>query len=188
MDPGPVLKILRAEIKERPSRVLMAVEDALTMCERAACEIVKEAITATRADANLVGEIVFTALRQAPGMAATIVECAVSCEPAAIAEIRLAMQRALGSQAAAGEISEGSGKAAPEESIAGETTGKGVAGSGKGSVRSEPEPPEIEESFDVSRVGIGGIYLLMPSRAFYFPCEPNDPCCSDDLSNACLRP
>ena len=76
-DIQPVIEGMRSEISARPSRVLIAVEDALTMNEQAACEIVQEAIVSTRADAKLVGEIVYTALKHAPGMAATIVECAL---------------------------------------------------------------------------------------------------------------
>src|SRR6187549_175804 len=80
-DVTPVIKAMREEISARPSRVLIAVEDALTMNEQAACEIVKEAITSTKADPRLVGEIVFTALQHAPAMSAAIVECAIRTSP-----------------------------------------------------------------------------------------------------------
>ena len=182
-DPRPVLEILRAEIRQRPSRVLMAVEDALTMNERAACEIMKVAITSTHADVRLVGEIVFTALKHTPGMAASIVECAMNSAPDAVVEIKAAMHRALGEKAGAGsgELAEGSDKVPADEASGKETTGK---------VSAVPAPlaDEVEEGFDLSRVGVGGIYLLTPSSSTLYPCNPGDPCCSEDLSSACLRP
>src|SRR5262245_24606565 len=94
-----VLAILRADIAEKPSRVLIAVEDALTMNEQAACEIVKSAIEATKADARLVGEIVYTALKNAPGMAASISQCALNVRPEAVDQVKDAMKRAFGEKA-----------------------------------------------------------------------------------------
>ena len=195
VDSGPALKAMRAEISAKPSRVLIAVEDALTMNEQAACEIVKEAIESTRADAKLVGEIVFTALSHSPAMSAVIVECAVASAPQAVEEIKKAMERALGGKAGSSvsNLTEGSGKGPAEE-----TSGKEAAGSGKeaaatgngltgkGAVIQRPAPP-IEEGFDLTSVGVGGIYLIAPSRSYY-RCASNEPCCTDDLTRACLQP
>ena len=181
VDSGPVLKAMRAEISARPSRVLIAVEDALTMNEQAACEIVKEAIESTRADAKLVGEIVFTALSHAPAMSAVIVECAVATSPQSVEEIKKAMERALGDQAPSGgsDQAEGSGKAPQEATSGKEATGKGVS--------VQAASPVIEKDFAPATIGIGGIYLIAPGRT-YVICDPDDPCCTEDLSRACLEP
>jgi hypothetical protein len=178
-----VLAILRADIAEKPSRVLIAVEDALTMNEQAACEIVKAAIEATRADARLVGEIVHTALKNAPGMAAGIMECALNASPGSEEQIKEAMRRALGEKAiaAAGKEGETKADAAPSRTTAKE-------GSGKGAVPEAPDQSGIEDSFDLSRIGVGGIYLVTPARGAIHFCDPRDPCCNSDLSQACLRP
>lgn len=175
-DSGPVLKILRADIAAKPSRVLIAVEDALTMNEQAACEIVKTAIESTGADATLIGEIVFTALKCAPAMAATIVECAVNTAPHAVEQIQTAIKRALGERSG---LTEASKTAAPAEE-AKPVTGKESAPAASG---------EIESSIDLSSwIGVGGIYLQTPSASRPLPCEPGTPCCNGGLTTACLRP
>ena len=165
-----MLTTLKSEIAARPSRVLVAVEDALTMEEQGACEIVKTAITLTKADAKLVGEIVYTALKHSPGMSAVIVECAVDTVPTATGEIKKAMQKALGESSAEEEdLTDGSGKAMAEDEASGkeEASGKGVSGkeprSGKAPA---PDAVEVEEDWlDFGRFisGIGSIYLSHPS-------------------------
>lgn len=180
----PVLAALRAEVEARPSRVLIAVEDALTMNERAACEITKEAIRITGADARLVGEITGAALRHTPAMSAVIVECAVASAPEAVKEIQMAVEQALGKP---GDVPEGSGKSPPD---AGE---KAPAASGKETSAKGPGFPaaaeeEYFEWFQPASVGVGGIYLMMPSRSSWFTCPPDDLCCSGELSVSCLRP
>lgn len=188
VDSGPALKAMRAEITAKPSRVLIAVEDALTMNEQAACEIVKEAIESTRADAKLVGEIVFTAISHSPAMSAVIVECAVATSPGAVTEIKKAMERALGSKmdSAGASLTDGSGKTPAEEASGEETTGTGKELTGKGVVV-PPPPPAIEEDFDLTSVGVGGIYLMVPGRS-NFRCHPGRPCCTGELTTACLQP
>jgi|GEM_PF-2593875 len=188
VDTGPALKTLRADIAAKPSRVLIAVEDALTMNEQAACEIVKEAIEATRADAKLVGEIVFTALQRAPAMAATIVECAVSTSPGSIEQIKEAMRRALGDKAgaAAGDAGEGSGNAVPDEPDGKQPSGKEA--SGKAAAPAVPAAGDDDDSFGFFGIGVGGIYLSAPESSWLHPCDPRDPCCSGELTPACLRP
>jgi hypothetical protein len=189
-DIRPVIRAMREEISARPSRVLIAVEDALTMNELAACEIVKEAITSTKADSRLVGEIVFTALCHAPAMSAPIVECAVSTSPDCVHEIELAVERALGGKAGTvANVSEGSGKAPAGEGEVAET-GKASAPTGKGAVVPTlpgEEDGDTYDSFLRSSVGVGGIYLLIPSQSFH-GCLPGDPCCSGELSASCLKP
>jgi hypothetical protein len=181
---NPVIATLRADIRARPSRVLLAVEDALITNEQAACEIIQEAIRLTRADAKLTGDIVFTALRQAPGMSATIVECAMTAAPGALPEIKAALERALGEKAIAAAV--------PEKPEASAPSGKDTAGSGKetgkGAVAPPPAPAGPSEDFALYHVGIGGIYLILPARSILHPCDPDAPCCSGDLSTSCLIP
>ncbi len=186
-DSAPVIKAMRAEISAKPSRVLIAVEDALTMNEQAACEIVKEAIEFTRADESLVGEIVFTALKHSPAMSAVIVECAVATSPKAVGEIKKAMEKALGatSSSEVADLTEGSGKESAESA-----TGKQSAGSGKEvSAKGIAVDPVAEKdgSLDFFSIGVGGIYLATPGNS-YRRCAPSRPCCNGDLTPACLRP
>ena len=193
VDSGPALAVMRAEIAAKPSRVLISVEDALTMNEQAACEIVKVAIKETRADARLVGEIVFTALHHSPAMSAVIVECAMAISPHAVDEIRRAMERALGDKAKSSitDIADGSGKATPDDANEKERgdgeneAGSGKDTSGKGVAVQPPRP--AGDDFDLSTVGVGGIYLVYPGPS-WFRCDPDTPCCIGDLSPACLRP
>jgi hypothetical protein len=179
----PVIKAMREEISARPSRVLISVEDALTMDEQAACEIVKEAITSTRADAKLTGEIVRTALQHAPGMSAVIVECAMAVAPGAAQEIENAIRSVLGTSTV---------KTAPPPEAPGNSSepeadsGKESSGSADDKTGAKAAPDSLD-SFLPGAVGVGGIYLISPSRAFR-PCLPGDFCCSGALSPSCLSP
>ena len=189
----PVITAMRAEISARPSRVLIAVEDALTMNEQAACEIIKEAIHSTRADAKLTGDIVFTALNHAPSMSASIIECSSAAAPGAMPEIESAVRKAFGEKALREKTSNLTSGDSEESDSSGEAApgGKVVAGSGKepakSSGSSEGDGFWWDEDFTPG-VGVGGIYLVMPRNASYMPCDPKDPCCGSDLSRACLVP
>ncbi|MBX7211973.1 MAG: hypothetical protein K1X78_26945 [Verrucomicrobiaceae bacterium] len=72
---------VRTAIEKDPSKVLMIVEDALVINEACACEVVKAAILAAKADDATVQQIVQTALAVAPKMSAIIVECATAVAP-----------------------------------------------------------------------------------------------------------
>ncbi|MDZ4401574.1 hypothetical protein [Prosthecobacter sp.] len=80
---------VRVAVEKDPSKVLMVVEDALVINEGCAADIVKAAITASKADATLAGQIVQTAVSVAPKMAAVINEAAISVVPglAAVAPV-----------------------------------------------------------------------------------------------------
>lgn len=188
----PVIKAMREEISARPSRVLIAVEDALTMSEQAACEIVTEAITSTKADPRLVGEIVFTALQHAPAMSAAIVECAVRTSPQSGKEIEQAVVRVLGKNGnQAGADRKGEGEKASSEEPAAEPAESGKEPSGKGVAASAPAVPGDEDGFlDAflpGSVGVGGIYLITPGTAAG-RCRPGGPGCSGELSPSSLKP
>jgi hypothetical protein len=81
---------VKKQVVKTPSKVLVIVDAAITKNESCACEIVKAAIEAADAkkDADLVREIVVTAVTAAQGMAATIAECAVAVSPSSAAEIK----------------------------------------------------------------------------------------------------
>lgn len=67
---------VRKGIASDPAKTLMIVEDALVINEGCACEIVRAAIEASRADEALKQQIVQTALAVAPKMAPVITDCA----------------------------------------------------------------------------------------------------------------
>lgn len=75
---------VRESVTKDPSKVLMIVEDALVINESCACEIVKAAITAAKADKPMVKQIVQTAVAVAPKMAPVIIDCANTLSPGAV--------------------------------------------------------------------------------------------------------
>ncbi len=70
-----------AAIEKEPGKVLMIVEDALVINETCACEIIRAAILASKADATQVNQIVQTAISVAPKMSGVIMDCATSTSP-----------------------------------------------------------------------------------------------------------
>src|SRR6478752_5941074 len=73
---------VRAAIEANPSKVLIIVEDAMVTNETCACEIVKTALIASKANADLARQIVLTATNVAPNLTQLIAECAGECLPA----------------------------------------------------------------------------------------------------------
>jgi hypothetical protein len=67
---------VRAAIEANPSKVLIIVEDAMVTNETCACEIVKTALIASKANADLARQIVLTATNVAPNLTQLIAECA----------------------------------------------------------------------------------------------------------------
>lgn len=72
---------VKAAVEKDPAKVLMVVEDALVINEGCAGEIVKAAITASKADTTQADQIVQTALSVAPKMAFEINDAALSLVP-----------------------------------------------------------------------------------------------------------
>ncbi len=72
---------VRVAVEKDPTKVLMVVEDALVINEGCAANIVKAAITASKADIKLAGEITQTAVSVAHKMAAVINEAATTVIP-----------------------------------------------------------------------------------------------------------
>jgi hypothetical protein len=93
-----VAKRVAERIGEDSTRVLLTVEDAVIANEACACEIVKAAILASKADGELVRQIVFTAASAAPAQTALIAECALSVAPEAASEIRAALESLISSK------------------------------------------------------------------------------------------
>jgi hypothetical protein len=155
-----VVAHMEAEIAKEPSRVLLAVEDALNANDACACSIIKSAITASHADSRLVGEIVSTAINTIPTSASTIGECALAASPQSAKEIKTAMQTVLGQ-------GDGVGKAP----ISQEASGKEPITQGGGkepiTIGKEPIsiPPAHSDDGDVAvrPVDIQGIYFAVPS-------------------------
>lgn len=131
---------VRKAITSDPAKTLMIVEDALVINEACACEIVRTAIDASKADQAMKQQIVQTAMAVAPKMAPMITECA-------------GMQ---------GNIPVASTEAAPSEDDQATYSGK----SGKGAKSVLPvipaEPVEDVEEFAYIPRDIRGIYLIAP--------------------------
>jgi hypothetical protein len=78
---GKIAQDVTESITKEPSKTLMIVEDALVINESCACEIIKAAIKASKADAPMVEQIVATAVAVAPKMSPVIIECANATAP-----------------------------------------------------------------------------------------------------------
>jgi len=70
-----------AAIAKNSANMLMIVEDALVINESCACEIVKAAIVAAKADSAMVNQIVQTSIAVAPKMSGVIMDCASAISP-----------------------------------------------------------------------------------------------------------
>ncbi len=68
-------------VSKEPGRVLMIVEDALVINEKCACEIIRAAILASKADPSLLNQIVQTAISVTPKMSGVIMDCASATAP-----------------------------------------------------------------------------------------------------------
>lgn len=72
-----------AAIRKDPAKLLMVVEDALVINESCAGEIVKAAIAASNADAQLANQIGQTAISVAPKMSNVIADAVIAAMPGA---------------------------------------------------------------------------------------------------------
>jgi hypothetical protein len=123
------------EVTAKPQDVLAIVSAQVAANPTCACEIVKAAIAASKANKDLVGQIVFTAVTAAPAEATTIAECAVAAAPEASETIKAALQGAMSDK----------------------NPGKNVVD------KSPPPPRDDLADFGLSPVAIGGVYLVYPS-------------------------
>lgn len=128
---------VRESVTKEPSKVLMIVEDALVINENCACEIVKAAITASKADKAMAKQIVQTAVAVAPKMSPVIMECANAVSPGAV------------------EVSD-------QAQVASKKSGKDA----KNVLPGESVVPPADKSTDYTSTGmasIRGVYLMAPA-------------------------
>jgi hypothetical protein len=143
---------VRVAVEKDPSKVLMVVEDALVINEGCAGDIVRAAITASKADATLAGQIVQTASSVAPKQAVAINEAAASIVPgiAAVA-------------------------AASPAPVITEVLPAVASGKNPGKQPVMPvEPPPPEEDFFVPST-IRGVFLIQPPASGPLPPPPTTP-------------
>lgn len=76
-----VATLVRDAVEKEPQKVLVIVEDNMVANETCACEIVKAAIRASKADAEMVKQIVQTAVHVAPNQSILIAECVSTVAP-----------------------------------------------------------------------------------------------------------
>lgn len=129
---------VKAAIEKDPSKVLMIVEDALVINEGCAAEIVKSAITASKADADMASQIVQTGVSVAPKLELAITEAATSMVPG-MKPKAAAIERPI---------------TALENVVSEKNPGKNP---GKNTVLDAPEPEAIS-----SVAPVRGVFLLMP--------------------------
>ena len=135
----PVSAVVTAEVAAKPSNVLAIVSEQIAANPSCACEIVKAAIVASKADKDLVGQIVFTAVIAAPTEATTVAECAVAVAPAASETVKAALRSAYSDKNPVSKNPVGKNPpAAPSDDVA---------------------------DFGLSPVAIGGVYLVYPGSS-----------------------
>ncbi|TLD72805.1 hypothetical protein FEM03_01670 [Phragmitibacter flavus] len=71
----PIFKEVQTAVTAEPDKVLLIVEENILASQDCVCEIIKAAILATQADADLTRQIMLTALDAAPGKAKMIEIC-----------------------------------------------------------------------------------------------------------------
>ena len=88
---------LSVEVKHaaaaKPEAVLELVERQVSANPTCACEVVKAAIEATKADAKTVAAIVETVAQVAPDQMRLVSQCAVAVAPDALTEVQMVMAR-----------------------------------------------------------------------------------------------
>jgi hypothetical protein len=150
---------VRKAIASDTAKTLMIVEDALVISEACACEIVRAAIEASKADEAMKQQIVQTALAVAPKMAPMITECA-------------GMQGNIPVPVAA----------APAVAEDAQVTYSGKSGKDAKSVLPilPPEPVEDVEEFTYIPRDIRGIYLIAPGGVGVIGQRTTEEICDDD--------
>ena len=148
-----------AAVRADRERVLIIVEDSIVQNETCACEIVKAAIDAARADHGLVSQIVFTAASCSPGSASVVAECALAAAPGAADEVKWALERAFEGEPPPPIARSLSGEApGPANEAANPAGGKSPAGT-----KSRESSPDSE--ITLTPVSIGGICFIVPGGA-----------------------
>lgn len=90
--PGVGLSV-QQRVKLEPSKVLEIVETEINANQSCACEVVKAALTAAGADADLTGQVVEVAALAAPESLRLISQCAIAAVPDSLANVQAVMAR-----------------------------------------------------------------------------------------------
>ncbi len=145
---------VRVAVEKDPTKVLMVVEDALVINEGCAGDIVRAAITASKADATLANQIVQTASTVAPKQVVAINEAAASIVPGVAVASAMPSAPAASEQPVAltSEKNPGKNPVMPKNPVA---------------------PPAPEEDFFVPAT-IRGVFLIQPPASGPLP-PPNNP-------------
>jgi len=140
---------VRVAVEKDPTKVLMVVEDALVINEGCAGDIVRAAITASKADATLANQIVQTASTVAPKQVVAINEAAASIVPGVAVASATPSAPAVAEQAVAltSEKNPGKNPVMPKNPVT---------------------PPAPEEDFFVPAT-IRGVFLIQPPASGPLP-------------------
>ena len=84
---------VKISVAEKPAEVLQVVEKEVSANPDCACEVVKAAIQASKADAKTVAAIVETAASVAPEKMRLISQCAVAVAPESLADVQAVLSR-----------------------------------------------------------------------------------------------
>lgn len=142
-------------IQKDPSKTLMIVEDALVINETCACEIIKAAIVASKADATLVNQIVQTGISVAPKMSGIIMDCATTASP-------------------------GTSITSQQQEMTVVDSGKNPV---KNPLPTPVAP--VEEDFTPVPSSIRGIYLIQPPASGFVRCDPKNRKCNNVPTSPC---
>jgi hypothetical protein len=93
---------LNSAITAKPAEVVTLVYEKVAATPACACEFVKTAIKAAKADDSTTGQIVEAAIAGAPDQYKVIVECAIAVKPTAAGHIRAALQSVFGGKGGKG--------------------------------------------------------------------------------------
>lgn len=141
-DCSVVAEQVRAAVSADPSKVLLIVEDAVVTNETCVCHIIKAAISASNANADLVRQILLTATNIAPKMSAMIEACIEQPQP-----------------------QQGDGGKQVSSIYSGKETQTVYSGKAPSPVYAskQPEPIAPIEDYTAPPVVFRGVYLLAPS-------------------------
>ena len=96
VDCKEVLEKMRNDIAIDPSRLVLAMEDALTTSELCCCAIVRTAVDLAGRDPALSSRILIAAIHFLPASSAQLTECVLLEAPSAATAIRAALAKELG--------------------------------------------------------------------------------------------
>ena len=172
VDCSAAMQKMRTDFAIDPGRLVLALEDALTMNEVCACPLVRTAVDLAGHDPVLCSNLLLAAINLLPHATAEITECVLLEAPEAGPAIRASLARELGEKTPGlfdNTVVNGAGSPPP------------VVQDGKSSIGKQPipvaltqSPPEAavdsegEVNFPIN-IGASGIYFLSTPRAEHSP-------------------